>query len=78
MKRKHWTQTAAGRKRMAALARKRRNGKEQHDGSGSDKQIAYALGYVEAWVRCFARGQGLPEGPVAHRVGVLLSRATVR
>jgi len=72
MKKIHWTQTKAGKDKLA-LRRK-------HDtlGSSEEAHIIYAFGHTQAWLQVYADSVGLPSPAVAYRVGELLRRSARR
>lgn len=81
MAKKHWTQTAAGRKRLSeqgktwwrkkAKLRKNTHHKEAADGP-TEAQVAYGFGHCEAFIQDLATRSGVPFKALAQRVGILL------
>jgi hypothetical protein len=85
---RHWTQTAAGKRKMREMNRQRRlHGKssgtskgDETPGAESEIQygIAYAFGHCEAWIEAYAASRGLSKRVLASGVGELLRRTPVR
>lgn len=82
MKRRHWTQTPAGRARMSAIGKLKAHTRKEreHAADGAqekDTDVAFALGFVTAWLETYASRAGVPASALAYRVGKLL-QATAR
>lgn len=93
MKKKHWTQTLAGKRRLKEIKAERaqsrvpmviNNEGEKNEGKARseiqlpDHITAYALGHCTAWLDIFARSHGVPAAALADRVGRLLQDPTHR
>ena len=75
MKRKHWTQTRAGRKRMAEIAAakaKQRQPMESENGDSIEAHAAYIFGKTETLCEYYARSISIPFAALAARVATLL------
>ena len=77
-KRVHWTQTPAGRKRMAEIASNRRTTPRGKVKASHAAQEAYAFGYTQAWLHSYAERTGIPVEALTGRVGALLQQSAVR
>jgi len=89
-KKMHWTQSPKGRKILSDRAKgakhwtKRRAAKAdtthrgEHEGQGKETVVAYAVGYVQAWLDTYAASIGLSGATLAYRVGDVLQRAARR
>ena len=76
---KHWTQTPAGRKRMAEIAStKRTTPRAKKVKAVYNAQEAYAFGYVQAWIHSYAERTGILVEALTSRVGALLQQSAVR
>lgn len=72
---KHWTQTAKGKRILAARKRAREagNGKEEEGSSPiQDNHLGYAVGFIDGWLTQYADRIGVPARPFAERVGRIL------
>jgi hypothetical protein len=85
-RRKHWTQTKAGKAKLAQslkkswAARKSTPNTVTRNSDASIRQeeiptdvFAYALGFVECWIDTFAKGAHLPPELLARQLGAILS-----
>jgi len=75
---KHWTQTTAGRKRIAELTRERHAAKRKaithvpKEEAPLTLHTTYLFGRVETIIELYAAGIGLPKAALARGVGELL------
>lgn len=92
-KKKHWTQTPAGKRRQRAAARAgwrtRRvatatdaptttGSGDTHDAPLPDTTVAFAFGYTQGWLHSYAEGHGVARDALADRVAELLLGAARR
>jgi hypothetical protein len=82
-KKQHWTQTPAGRKKMARVARNSHRARKKaaptpkpetspHGHSLPHDVVAYALGHLECWIDAFAKSAGVSPEALAARLGAVL------
>jgi hypothetical protein len=81
MKKKHWTQTRAGKAKLAAAhakaaqtraARSTPTTEKPHASDIPHDTLAYALGHVECWLDTFAKSAGVSAETLTARVGAVL------
>lgn len=60
-------------KRMKAIRKGTKNAS-----TSEEAQVAYAIGYTQAWLQAYASRIGVPEPTLAYRVGEFLYRSSRR
>jgi hypothetical protein len=73
----HWTQTPEGREALSKRSKGKVKG-TKNVSSGEEAQVAYAIGYTQAWLQAYASRIGVPEPTLAYRVGEFLYRTSRR
>jgi len=80
MKKKHWTQTPEGKRKMSLRMKKswKAKRKEPTNGGSEEAKVLYVLGRVEGFITAFAEGSSISSRLLTERVGELLLAKTRR